>query len=255
MRVQATITLCLGIVACLYGASSAVQGTGDPGDVLQKETPIEAPISRETVQTKPDYRDLRRQLMWDQVEWVEEPLASSKNDTLDGLIRQLQSLEVPQKPVTQEPNEPVPPAADAAPDFVLPEVPLAGEKSEKTALKNEQVLTLEKIDTAVSPLQLADVLYRLNYYELAFKSYCTAEGQFAEDENHTADHQWILFQKANCLRGIDLDEAIRLYRELINTFPNSKWAAVASSRLKMIAWSQANPVEGLPGIGTNDADR
>ncbi|MHC4904910.1 MAG: hypothetical protein ACYTEN_03675, partial [Planctomycetota bacterium] len=95
MRVQTTITLCLGIVPCLYGASLAVQGTGDPVDVLQKETPIEAPISRETVQTKPDYRDLRRQLMWDQVEWVEESSASSKDDTLDDLIRQLRSLEVP----------------------------------------------------------------------------------------------------------------------------------------------------------------
>jgi len=255
MRVQTTITLCLGIVACLYGASPAVQDAGDRADVLQKETPIEAPISRETVQTKSDYRDLRRQLMWNQVESVQEPTASSKNDTLDELICQLRSLEVPQKSVTQEPNEPMPPVADAAPYSVRPEAPSAAEKNEKKALKNELILTLEKVDTVVSPLQLADVLYRQNYYELAFKSYCAAEGQLAEDENRTVDHQWILFQKANCLRRSDLDEAIRLYRKLINTFPNSKWAAVASSRLKMIAWSQANPVEGLPGVGTNDADR
>jgi len=255
MRVQAAITLCLGIAAGLYGASPAVQDTGEPAVVLQKETPAETPILRETVRTKPDYRDLRRQLLRDQMEWVEEPSSSSKDDALDDLIRQLRSLEIPQKSVAQEPNEPLPSAADAAPDPALPEAASAGEKPEKTALKNDLILAIENVDTVVSPLRLADVLYRQGYYEPAFKSYCAAEEHLAEDENRTADHQWILFQKANCLRDSDLDGAVRLYHELINTFPNSKWAAVASSRLKMIAWSQANPVKALPEVGTHDANR
>ncbi|MHC4949463.1 MAG: tetratricopeptide repeat protein [Planctomycetota bacterium] len=252
MRVQLAITLCLGIMAGLYGASPAAQDSADPSGVLQNKNLVEDSLQPQAVQVGQGYRGLRRQLMWDQVESIEEPSNQFQTDILDDLIRQLRSLEIPQKSTSQEPDEPMPVQMDAAEDSPLPEEVQVVEESIKPALENELVVRLEKLDKVVSPLQLADVLYRQGHYEQALKNYCTVYEKLSEDR--IADRQWILFQKANCCRHSDLNEVIRLYNELIKSFPNSKWAAAANSQLKMIEWTRANQIKDLLEIEANDTD-
>ena len=243
MKIRIIVAIYLGIMAGLYGVSPAVQDDADPSGVLQKE---------ESTQTDREYRGLRRQLMWDQVEWVAESKDQPQTDVLSDLIRQLRSLEIPQKSTPQEPNEPILPQTDGAIAASPPENPQAGKESKKPSSEDELVVTLEKVDKVISPLQLADVLYRQGYYKLAFENYCTVDEHLAEDR--VADHQWILFQKANCCRLSDSNEAIRFYNELIKSFPNSKWTTVASSRLKMIEWSQLNPIRDLVEHETDDTN-
>lgn len=238
MRIWLTTTICFGLMAALCGVSLAAQDSADPNG-----------ISQENLQTKEEGRSLQRQLLWEQVESIKEPANQPQTDTLDDLIRQLQSLEIPQKSISQEPNEPVPPQTDTAATSPSPEKSQAGEK---LTAEDDLAVRLEKVEKVLSPLQLADVLYRQGHYQLAFENYCAVYERLSEDQ--TEDRQWILFQKANCCRYSDLNEAIRLYNELIKFFPNSKWTVAANSRLKIIEWGQLNQIRELVENETDDAN-
>ncbi|MHC5143653.1 MAG: tetratricopeptide repeat protein, partial [Planctomycetota bacterium] len=122
----------------------------------------------------------------------------------------------------------------------------------KLTAEDDLAVRLEKVEKVLSPLQLADVLYRQGHYQLAFENYCAVYDRLSEDQ--TEDRQWILFQKANCCRYSDLNEAIRLYNELIKSFPNSKWTVAANSRLKIIEWGQLNQIRELVENETDDAN-
>ncbi|MHC4236709.1 MAG: tetratricopeptide repeat protein [Planctomycetota bacterium] len=250
MRTWIIVTIYLGTIAGLYGVSPAAQDDVGPSGVLQKGTLSEDSLQHESAQPGRDYRDLRRQLMWDQVESVEVSSDPSEPDKLDDLIYQLRSLKIPSKLMLQEPNEPTQSQTDTASELPLPEESQIVEESKEPVPENNLVVTLEKLDTILSPLQLADVLYRQGYYELAFKNYCTVYEQLPKDS--LADRQWILFQKGNCCRYSDPDKAALFYNELINSFPNSRWTASANSRLKMIQWTQANQIKDLLEVEAND---
>ena len=251
MRTWIITTIYLGIMVSLFGVLPAAQDDAERSGVLQKGSPTEDLLRHEPNQTVREYRGLRRQLMWDQVESVEVPSDQFQAEMLDELIYELRSLEIPSKSIPKEPNEPMS-SQMAASDSPSPKEVQAGEESKKPAPENELVVMLEKLDKVISPLQLADVLYRQGYYEPALKNYGTAYEQLSKDS--VADHQWILFQKANCCRHSDLNESIRLYNELINSFPNSKLAAAANSRLKMIEWTQANQIKDLLEVKANDTN-
>jgi len=231
-------------MAGLYGVSPAVQDGEVQSSVSQKE---------KSAQTDREYHGLRRQLMWDRVELVTEPSNQQpQTDVLSDLIRQLHSLEIPQKLVVQEPNEPMSSQVDAAAVPLPSEESQISEKSEKLSQEDELGVTLKKMDKVISPLQLADVLYRQGYYELAFENYCAVGEQLTADS--IVDRQWILFQKANCRRHSNLNEAVGFYNELIQSFPNSKWTTAANSQLKMIEWSQLNQIRDLVGNKTDDTN-
>jgi len=238
MRIWLTTTICFGLIAALCDVSLAAQESADPNGILQ-----------EKLQTKEEGRSLQRQLLWEQVESIKEPANQPQTDTLDDLIRQLQSLEIPQKSISQEPNELMPPQTDTAATSPPPEKSQAGEKSTP---EDNLAVRLEKVEKVLSPLQLADVLYRQGHYQLAFENYCAVYEGLSEDQ--TEDRQWILFQKANCCRYSDLNEAIGLYNELIKSFPNSKWTVAANSRLKIIEWRQLNQIRELVENETDDAN-
>ncbi len=250
MKIRIITTIYLGILAGLCSAAAQDDAVGS--GILQKTEMADKLLRREPAQTGQEYHSLRQQLMWDQVKSVTEPQDHLQTDVLNDLVHQLRSLEIPQKSTTKEPNEPMPTQADATSDSALPEEAQTSEESKKPAPENELVVTLEKLDKIVSPLQLADVLYRQGYYESAFKNYCMVDEQLAEDR--AADHQWILFQKANCRRHSDFNEAIRLYNELMKSFPNSKWTTAANSQLKMIEWSQVSRIEDLVENETDDTN-
>jgi len=243
MRIWLTATICFGIMTGLCGVSLAAQDGAAQSGLLQKRPLAEDSLRPERPRTDEEYRSLRQQIMLDRIESVGEPSGQPQTDTLDDMIRQLRSLEIPQKSTPQEPNEPMPPQTDAATGPLPPEEPQVGEESEKLAPEDELVVTLAKVDKVISPLQLADVLYRQGYYKLAFENYCKVDERLSEDR--VTDRQWILFQKANCRRHSDPNEAIGLYNELIKSFPNSKWTTAANSRLKMIEWSQLNQIRDL----------
>ena len=245
MRIQLITTLyLLGIIAGLCGVSAAAQDSAAQSGGSQKTN-----MATEPGQVSQEYHTLHRQLIWDQIGSVEESLSPSETDTLDELIRQLQSLEIPKKSTPQEPNQPLSSQADATANSSPAEKPQASEEIETLSPQDELTLTLEKIDTITSPLQLADVLYRQGYYDLAFDNYCTVAEQLPEE--HVTDRQWVLFQKANCCRYSNPNEAVGFYNELTQSFPNSKWAAAANSRRKIIEWNQANQIKDLV---KNEAD-
>jgi hypothetical protein len=131
-----------------------------------------------------------------------------------------------------------------------PQVIEEKEKPAKEEQEDELPARIEKVDKVVSPLQLADVLYRQGYNELAFKNYCAVGEQLTEEK--VADLQWILFQKANCLRRSDPDKAVGFYNELIESYPNSTWTKAAKSQLKMIEWGHTDQGKSLLGDERDD---
>ncbi|RKY10394.1 MAG: hypothetical protein DRP56_01120 [Planctomycetota bacterium] len=251
MKIRIITTIYLGILAGLCGGAAA-QDDAVGSDILQKTEMADKSLRREPAQMGQEYRGLRRQLMWDQVESVAAPQDQSQTDVLGDLVHQLRSLEIPQKSTPQEPNEPVPSQTDAAVGPLLPGKSQISKESGKPTPEDELVVVLEKMDRAISSLQLADVLYRQGYYELAFENYCTVDEQLSE--GRVTDHQWILFQKANCRRHSNPNEAIGFYNELIKSFPNSKWTTAANSRLKMTEWSQLNQIRDLAENETDDTN-
>ena len=249
MKIRIITTIYLGILAGFCGGA-ATQNDAVGNGVSQKTETADDSLRLEPTQTGLEYHSLRQQLMRDQVKSVTEPQDHLQtNDVLNDLVHQLRSLKIPQKSTVPEPNKPMLPQTDA----VVPQLPLAEvQASEKLSQEDELAVTLKKADKIVRPLQLADVLYRQGYYELAFGNYCTVDEQLAE--GHVTDRQWILFQKANCRRHSHPDEAIGFYNELIQSFPNSKWTTAATSRLKMIEWSQLNQIKDLVENETDDAN-
>ncbi len=242
MRIWLSITICLGIMADVPVLSLTAQGGTGQGQTLQDEVP----------QPGKEFSTLRRQLMWEQVESV-KPSDNSQAEVLDELIHQLRSLKIPPKSISAEQdNSPSGQQANIASDTPLPDEVQPAKKEIETVSEplNDIVAMLDKLDKVVKPLQLADVLFRQGHFEAAFKNYNIAYEHLSADR--IADRQWVMFQKANCCRRIDCNESVRLYRELIESFPNSKWTTAANSHLKMIEWTQANQIKDLLEVEDND---
>ena len=235
MTVWVTITICFGIIAGFSGVSSAQDSVAQSG------------ISHKTK----TFGDMISQLMLEQIEPVEAPSDHTQTDTLDDLIRQVRCLQIPSKSIPPESGESIPSQPSTAETSPPLEESRADEEDQGPVPEDDLAVMLEKINEVVSPLRLADVLYRQGRYELAFKNYATVYEQLGED--CVSDCQWVLFQKANCCRHSDLNEAIELYKELIESYPNSRWTAAASSRLKMSQWYQLSQIRELTGNKTNDA--
>jgi len=92
-------------------------------------------------------------------------------------------------------------------------------------------------DQLHNPLQLAEILFLSGHLKQAAVFYrqalnCTD----ANDVTSVQDRTWILFQMGNCLRGDDLPEAKKTYRQLLEKYPNCLWADLARSRENLIDW-------------------
>jgi tetratricopeptide (TPR) repeat protein len=203
--------------AVLTGAASAGDEASDPNSILEQS------------------RMLRRQFIMQTTSSVAEKTLQEQEDSLAKLIEQVRSLQTPL--VRQDPN--TPPVLKKTTETVQTTPPSTKAVLSDPNTTGEEILKkLEQETSILSPIQLADVLYRAGKPEQALRFYEMAL-QGAEKETPTV-HQWLLFQTANCLKATDADRAGKLYEELIRLYPNSGWAPVSQARRQMLGWLEAN---------------
>lgn len=190
-----------------------------------------------------DFQRLRQKLVYGQMQPLREQTAQEQQAGLNQLIEQLRSLDLPPQPMeqpvddvesedTQEKDMTESFESAKEVDLVLP----VGDE-EKDVLGR-----IEKITQAAYPLALADTLFRKGHFAEAIKYYQAADEKVEKDD--VISQQWILFQRANCLRGTEAGRAAELYGEFIEKYPNSVWSPVAAARKATIEWNQKIQIQG-----------
>ena len=208
----------IGWAVMLSAAALAVTEQADPNSILQQS------------------RLLRRQLMMQTATAVAEKSFQEQQASLAQLIEQVLSLKTPSPlgdpttPAMSQKAAPTPQTTVTPPtitDFLT---------DPNTTAKALQTIGPET--SVLSPIELADVLYRAGKPEQAVRFYEMALNGMNKD--NLPVHQWVLFQTANCLRHTDAARAGTLYEELIRLYPSSVWAAAAKARHQMLIWLEAN---------------
>ncbi|UCF44444.1 MAG: tetratricopeptide repeat protein [Planctomycetota bacterium] len=88
-----------------------------------------------------------------------------------------------------------------------------------------------------NPFELAEVLFLSGHLKQALACYQEAlRRRQPQDARSVNDSAWILFQIANCLRGIDRPLAMKTYRQLIAEYPDSPWTELAKAQDKLVDW-------------------
>jgi hypothetical protein len=131
---------------------------------------------------------------------------------------------------------------------IKPDKSTAGEPYEPVSEQTLQILAnlSQHPDQLHNPLGLADVLFLSGHPKQAAMFYQQALSRIGFDNIGPAeDRAWILFQRGNCLRGDDLTNAGKMYRQLITEYPNSPWTDLAKARLNLIDWYQKNEPQAL----------
>jgi tetratricopeptide (TPR) repeat protein len=94
-----------------------------------------------------------------------------------------------------------------------------------------------KPDQLNNPIQLADILFLSGHLEQATVFYRQALNCIdVNDVTSVQDRAWILFQMGNCLWEENLSEAKKIYRQLLEEYPNCLWADTARCRESLIDW-------------------
>lgn len=134
-------------------------------------------------------------------------------------------------------------------DQVQPFALAAEQKTQSTTDKSlpykpvsvETLQMLHKLSTKPEQmhnhLELAEILFLSSHLKEAAIFYKHALKQMSQDDLISAkDKAWIIFQIANCLRDEDQQAAKKIYRQLINEYPNSLWTDLAKARERLIDW-------------------
>jgi len=196
-----------------------------------------------------DFQRIRQQLMSQQIEPLKEPDLQEQSEGLRQLVDRLRSLDIspammkPQADTTTADSNDISMAVETSKDTNDMTSTVASSTTEESELKPEARLLelLQGPDGAIHPLPLADVLYRQGYYAEALTYYEMVQQSLKE--NDVVNHQWILFQIANCTREIDPAGALELYEKFIQHYPNAKWTPVASSRKTLLEWNQMSQIK------------
>ena len=94
-----------------------------------------------------------------------------------------------------------------------------------------------KPDQLHNPLQLAEILFLSGHLKQATVFYRQALNCIdVNDVTSVQDRAWILFQMGNCLREENLPEAQKMYRQVLEEYPNCLWADTARCRESLIDW-------------------
>jgi tetratricopeptide (TPR) repeat protein len=229
-------------------------------DAVSTAPVVAEPNNVETTESAPalvsseeedDFHDLRKKLMFGQMEPVDEMTPEEQADGLADLIQQLRALETPKKITPEEtpaetesatlPQTPVP-AEGTVTVTTQPSVQQQAAQPVQDA-KNALLDRIENAENVREPLRLADVLYRQRYFQAALKYYQQALETFSAED--AANRQWVMFQMGNCARQIDEVKAIEIYSKLIAAYPNSKWTHIAMTRRSILQWSQNNEIQTL----------
>lgn len=84
--------------------------------------------------------------------------------------------------------------------------------------------------------KLADTLFGDGHYEPAYALYEAA----LKGETSERRASWLVFQMANCKKESDPESARQLYLQLIEQYPECRWAPAAKAQEKIIHWQQIN---------------
>ena len=125
-------------------------------------------------------------------------------------------------------------------------------------LENLEQSAVERIH---NPMRLAEILFLSGHLKQAATFYKQALDRIdPNDVMSTQDKAWILFQIGNCLRQgdqpegpdrskssqtLNVAEAKKMYRRLIEECPNCLWANLAMSRENLIDWFMNDEPEKL----------
>ena len=100
-------------------------------------------------------------------------------------------------------------------------------------------MELEKLLDAADT---ADALYQAGQHEAALAIYqrLSDHPPAGVESRKGASGDWLLFQLANCNARLGrYEEAVKLYQQLITSFPGSPWVAVAKVQGALAGWHQA----------------
>lgn len=175
-------------------------------------------------------RSLRQQLTLEKVKTVPQQAEGDLSSALSQLAAEIAALQAPQAATAQTPTAAAP-QRPAASDAAAPTAPVV---IDPQAVWQR----LKSVQNPVSPMSLADVLYRGGQFELAYAFYQRALQAAPSDD--AAGRAWALFQSANCLRQTDPAKAIAWYAKLLELYPNCLWAPMAKAQQKWLDWQIKN---------------
>jgi len=187
---------------------------------------------------------------------IDDTAARKQKGQLQRLIEQIQSVEFkpdskkksetkkkpgePRRMDAAKPNQPPEPNVGQIKPMVIPH-----KKSEPNLpyepVRDDTVKQLESLSEQdaelTSPFDLAEILYCSGRLKSAAKFYHLALSM-AESGKGTApeDKAWIIFQIGNCLRKSDQEQASKMYKRLINQYPDSPWAQCARKQDQLLEW-------------------
>jgi len=197
--------------------------------------------------------NLRRQIQDEMIEPIYLSMTSVSPVDLDSLIENLERLTIPAQPTkvsaeasssaskaasskASSPPTPEPMAASAssAEKNGTLESDKQGADSGEEAARKKWLERIDQIAEPVEPLALADALFRCGEYERAERFYRLAAEQI--DSPSEADWQWAVFQRANCLRHSQPQQARQVYEELLKQVPASRWSSAAKAATETLQW-------------------
>lgn len=210
--------------------------------------------------------ELRRQILQEQIQPVYLSLTSVSTVDLDLLIAGLERLTVPVRP----PKENSPEKVSGTESSSLSAAEPAGQPmsaAEKTTVvesenpRPESVRVpeaprgLEQLDAVGQPIDAmgaADALFRCGDFERAERFYRLAAERAGSPSE--PDWQWAVFQRANCLRHSQPEAARRLYQELLQQAPGSRWNGAAKASLEVLDLVKSLEASTLKGL-VRESDR
>jgi tetratricopeptide (TPR) repeat protein len=204
---------------------------------------------------------LKRQLWKADITPVRDVNESNKSVELQQLIRKIRAIDFQSQ--QEPPQKVVPPKIAPAdesngpddnsdvstesvtipkkePEPNLPYTPISGETLKLLGSLSQNPRQID------NPLELGELLFRNGNYKQAVLFYREALNRADPNSSRSSmNRAWILFQIGNCLRSNDMDEAERIYSQLITEFPNSLWADMAVVQTQYIAWYKKDEPQKL----------
>ncbi|MBN1796301.1 MAG: tetratricopeptide repeat protein [Sedimentisphaerales bacterium] len=191
-----------------------------------------------------------KQLISENFAAVVENNTTTKKDLLQNLIKQIGFIELKQSSDTN--------TAEQKNTEITTEQPVETTNRENTEeetaqIQNENKTVEKKPDPVLlakiqllkkqpelvkQPFMLAELLYLNGYDEHAAYFYNLALSlQGKSEKTDDSDKAWLLFQKANCQRLFEPQQAVETYKQLISEYPNSLWFGQAQANLELLQFN------------------
>lgn len=192
--------------------------------------------------------ELRRQIQDEMIEPIYLSMTSVSPVDLDLLIDDLERLTIPvrpqkvsaeagssaSKPTSQTTSEPMAASLSSAEKKGALEAGKQSADSGEEAVVKEWLERIDQIEEPVEPMGMANALFRCGQYERAERFYRLAAEQINSPSE--PDWQWAVFQRANCLRHTQPQQARQVYEELLKQVPASRWSSAAKAAMETLQW-------------------